>query len=151
MRAKQDDERKRLLAARDSLRSAMGIGVLKLQGPTHLDPQACTGLTEKTGYLGKRPENALRITRRPWPKRFCTASMQGFTLAHSHVSQQPPSHTHTYCLVSFPNPTLWYTKSNTHTSHTTSTYLHTTPLNTHTTHLTDTCAAREGASNALSV
>ena len=95
MRAKQDDERKRLLAARDSLRSAMGIGVLKLQGPTHLDPQACTGLTEKTGYLGKRPENALRITRRPWPKRFCTASMQGFTLAHSHVSQQPPSHIHT--------------------------------------------------------
>ena len=82
----KDDERKRLLAAKDSLCSAMGIGVLKLQGPTHLDPSACTGMTDKTGYLGKRPENALRITRRPWPKRFCTVSMQGFTLAHSHVS-----------------------------------------------------------------
>lgn len=86
LRSKQDDERKRLLAAKDSLCSAMGIGVLKLQGPTHLDPSACTGMTDKTGYLGKRPENALRITRRPWPKRFCTVSMQGFTLAHSHVS-----------------------------------------------------------------
>jgi len=85
LRSKQDDERKRLLAAKDSLCSAMGIGVLKLQGPTHLDPSACTGMTDKTGYLGKRPENALRITRRPWPKRFCTVSMQGFTLAHSHT------------------------------------------------------------------
>lgn len=55
-------------------------------GIIQVDPSANTGLTEKSGYLAKRPENVLRIPRRQWPKRYCTVSGNGFTMAHSHVS-----------------------------------------------------------------
>lgn len=64
----------------------MGIIGGKAEGPVQVDPSLCTELTEKSGHLGKKPENALRIPRRQWPKRYCTVSMQqGFTLANSHV------------------------------------------------------------------
>ena len=64
----------------------MGIIGGKFQGPTQVDPSLCTEITEKTGYLCKKPENTL-LLRRQWPKRYCTVSMQGFTLANSHVSE----------------------------------------------------------------
>lgn len=80
----QDEEKKKLQVARERLRAALGIGT-KIQAPTHLDPSASTGLTDKEGYLGKRPENPLRLARKMWPKKFCTVSMQGFTLGQSHV------------------------------------------------------------------
>lgn len=85
LRAKQDEERKRLIAARDRIRNDMGIMVGKSHGPAQVDPNQCTDTTEKTGYLGKRPDNALRLPRRQWPKKYCTVSMNGFTLANSHV------------------------------------------------------------------
>ena len=84
LRTVQDEEKKKLQVARDRLRAALGIGA-KIQAPTHLDPSACTGLTDKQGYLGKRPENPLRLARNRWPKKYCTVSMQGFTLGQSHV------------------------------------------------------------------
>ena len=87
LRTKQDEERKRLMAARDRIRNDMGIMVGKSHGPAQVDPNQCTDMIEKTGYLGKRPDNALRLPRRQWPKKYCTVSMQGFTLANSHVSQ----------------------------------------------------------------
>lgn len=83
LRSKQEEEKKKLQVARDRLRGALGIGG-KIQAPTHLDPSASTGLTEKQGYLGKRPENPLRLARNRWPKKYCTVSMQGFTLGQSH-------------------------------------------------------------------
>lgn len=84
LKTKQDDERKVLVAAKEKIRSAMGMMGDKLHGPTQVDPSLCTGMTEKSGYLGKKPENTLRLPRRQWPKRYCTVSMQGFTLANSH-------------------------------------------------------------------
>lgn len=87
LRSQQDDEKKKLQVARERLRGALGIGA-KIQAPTHLDPSASTGLTEKQGYLGKRPENPLRLARNRWPKKYCTVGMQGFTLGQSHV--RPP-------------------------------------------------------------
>ena len=66
----------------------MGMLGGKAQGPAHLDPSQCTEMTDKSGYLCKKPENTIRIPRRKWPKCFCTVSMSGFTLAHSHVSGQ---------------------------------------------------------------
>ena len=63
------------------------MGVIKA-GITQVDPSASTELTEKSGYLTKRPENVLRLTRRQWPKRYCTVSSNGFTMAHSHVSNE---------------------------------------------------------------
>lgn len=87
LKCKQDDERKSLMGAKEKIRGAMGMMQGKLQGPTQVDPSLCTGMTEKSGYLGKKPENTLRLPRRQWPKRYCTVSMQGFTLANSHVSQ----------------------------------------------------------------
>ena len=86
LRTKQDEERKRLMAARDRIRNDMGIIVGKSHGPAQVDPNQCTDMTEKSGYLGKRPDNALRLPRRQWPKKYCTVSMQGFSLANSHVS-----------------------------------------------------------------
>ena len=87
LRSKQDEERKSLMAAREKIRGAMGLMREKQQhGPTLVDPSLCTELTEKSGYLGKKPEYTLRLPRRQWPKRYCTVSMQGFTLANSHVS-----------------------------------------------------------------
>ena len=86
LRTKQDEERKQLLAARDRIRNDMGIMVGKSQGPAQVDPNQCTDMTEKFGYLGKRPDNALRLPRRQWPKKYCSVSMQGFTIANSHVS-----------------------------------------------------------------
>ena len=86
LRTRQDEERKRLLSARDRIRNDMGIMVSKSHGPAQVDPNQCTDLTEKTGYLGKRPDNALRLPRRQWPKKYCSVNMQGFTLANSHVS-----------------------------------------------------------------
>lgn len=86
LRAKQDEERKQLLAARDRIRNDMGIMVGKSHGPAQVDPNQCTDMTEKFGYLGKRPDNALRLPRRQWPKKYCSVSMQGFTIANSHVS-----------------------------------------------------------------
>ena len=85
MRARQDEEKKKLQLARERLRGALGIGT-KIQAPTHLDPSASTGVTDKQGYLGKRPENPLRLARKTWPKKYCTVSMQGFTMGQSHVS-----------------------------------------------------------------
>ena len=73
------------MMVKEKIRGAMGMMGGKLQGPTQVDPSLCTGMTEKSGYLGKKPENTLRIPRRQWPKRYCTVSMQGFTLANSHV------------------------------------------------------------------
>ena len=73
------------MAARDRIRNDMGIMVGKSHGPAQVDPNQCTDMIEKTGYLGKRPDNALRLPRRQWPKKYCTVSMQGFTLANSHV------------------------------------------------------------------
>ena len=61
------------------------MGVIKA-GITQVDPSASTELTQKSGYLTKKPENVLRLTRRQWPKRYCTVSSNGFTMAHSHVS-----------------------------------------------------------------
>ena len=74
------------MTAKEKIREAMGMMGGRLQGPTQVDPSVCTGMTEKSGYLCKKPENTLRIPRRQWPKRYCTVSMQGFTLANSHVS-----------------------------------------------------------------
>ena len=62
----------------------MGVSV-KLQGPSQVDPSSNTGLHEKTGYLAKRPDGAIRIGRRQWPKRYCTVNLSGFTMSHSHV------------------------------------------------------------------
>lgn len=84
LRAIQDEERKRLVQARDSLRNSMGVSV-KLQGPSQVDPSSNTGLHEKTGYLAKRPDGAIRIGRRQWPKRYCTVNLSGFTMSHSHT------------------------------------------------------------------
>ena len=86
LKGKQDEERKSLMTAKDKIREAMGMLGGKLQGPTQVDPSLCTEMTEKAGYLCKKPENTLRLPRRQWPKRYCTVSMQGFTLANSHVS-----------------------------------------------------------------
>ncbi len=86
LKVKQDEERKNLVVSKDKIREAMGMFGGKLQGPTQVDPSLCTGMTEKVGYLCKKPENTLRLPRRQWPKRYCTVSMQGFTLANSHVS-----------------------------------------------------------------
>lgn len=86
VKAKQDEERKTLMTAKEKIRAAMGMMGGKMQGPTQVDPSLCTGMTEKSGYLAKKPENTLRLPRRQWPKRYCTVSMQGFTLANSHVS-----------------------------------------------------------------
>jgi Arf-GAP/SH3 domain/ANK repeat/PH domain-containing protein len=83
MRATQDEEKKKLQLARERLRGALGIGT-KIHAPAHLDPSASTGRTEKEGYLGKRPENPLRLARKAWPKKYCTVSMQGFTMGQSH-------------------------------------------------------------------
>ena len=86
LKLKQDEERKSLVTSKDKIREAMGMLGGKLQGPTQVDPSLCTGMTDKSGYLGKKPENTLRLPRRQWPKRYCTVSMQGFTMANSHVS-----------------------------------------------------------------
>jgi len=65
----------------------MGIIGGKAQGPTQVDPSLCTGLTDKFGQLGKKPDMSLRFPWKQWPKRYCTIGMvQGFTLANSHVS-----------------------------------------------------------------
>lgn len=85
LKLKQEEEKKRLQGARDDLREAMGMLGGKAQGPAHLDPSQCTEMTDKSGYLCKKPENTIRIPRRKWPKCFCTVSMSGFTLAHSHT------------------------------------------------------------------
>ena len=74
------------MTAKDKVRSAMGITGAKTSGPDQVDPKACTELLDKRGYLGKRPDNALRIARRQWPKKYCTVNMEGFSLANSHVS-----------------------------------------------------------------
>eukprot|EP00731_Ephydatia_muelleri_P010938 Em0005g1524a len=84
LRAVQDEERKRLMQVRDNLRNSMGVSV-KLQGPSQVDPSSNTGLHEKTGYLAKRPDGAIRIGRRQWPKRYCTVNLSGFTMSHSHT------------------------------------------------------------------
>ena len=90
LRAQQDEERKKLQVARERMRGALGIGA-KIQAPAHLDPSATTGLTDKQGYLGKRPENPLRLARNRWPKKYCSVAMQGFSLGQSHVSPPGPS------------------------------------------------------------
>jgi len=87
LRSKQDEEKKSLMTAKEKIRSAMGMMGGKLQGPAMVDPSLFTELTEKQGFLNKKPEYTLRIPRRQWPKRYCTVSMQGFTIANSHVSQ----------------------------------------------------------------
>lgn len=84
IRAKQDKEKKRLSSLREKIRQDLGMGVIKA-GITQVDPSASTELTQKSGYLTKRPENVLRLTRRQWPKRYCTVSSNGFTMAHSHT------------------------------------------------------------------
>ena len=84
LRVVQDEERKRLVQVRDNLRNSMGVNV-KLQGPSQVDPSSNTGLHEKTGYLAKRPDGAIRIGRRQWPKRYCTVNLSGFTMSHSHT------------------------------------------------------------------
>ena len=84
LRSKQDEERKKLTSARERLKTALGIG-FKQAGPLQVDPSANTDLSEKFGYLGKRPENVMRIPRRQWPKRYCSVTTGGFSLSHSHV------------------------------------------------------------------
>ncbi len=85
LRVKQDEERKKLLTVRESLKEKMGIGAKSATGHARIDLQSNPDFTDKSGYLGKRAE-ALRIPRRAWPKRYCTVSMNGFTMASSHVS-----------------------------------------------------------------
>ena len=85
IRSKNDKEKKRLMAVKEKIRKDLGIDPSSA-GITQVDPAAITGQTEKSGYLAKKPENVLRLTRRQWPKRYCTVSKNGFTMAHSHVS-----------------------------------------------------------------
>ena len=55
-------------------------------GIEQVDPSSTTDLTQKSGYLAKRPENVLWLARKQWPKKYCTVSKNGFTMANSHVS-----------------------------------------------------------------
>ncbi len=73
------------MAVKEKLKEDLGMGVKK-SGFTQVDPAASTELTQKSGYLAKRPENMFKLPRRAWPKRYCTVSTNGFTMAHSHVS-----------------------------------------------------------------
>ena len=73
------------MTVKEQIRKDLGIDASST-GITQVDPAAITGQTEKSGYLAKKPENVLRLTRRQWPKRYCTVSKNGFTMAHSHVS-----------------------------------------------------------------
>ena len=85
LRTAQDKERKKLISLKDKLREDIG-GSVNHAGITQVDPANSTGLMQKSGYLSKRPDNMLRLARKQWPKRYCTVSMNGFTMAHSHVS-----------------------------------------------------------------
>lgn len=85
IRSKQDEDRKRLATVKDKLRQSLGIGAMQA-GIIQVDPSANTGLTHKSGYLDKRPDNVLRLNRKQWRKCYCTVSMNGFTMAHTHVS-----------------------------------------------------------------
>ncbi len=85
MRTKQDKEKKQLVTVKEKIKEDLGMGVKKA-GFTQIDPSNSTELTQKSGYLAKRPENLFILPRRAWPKRYCTVSPNGFTLAHSHVS-----------------------------------------------------------------
>ena len=85
LRTTRDKEKKKLVGLRDRLREALG-GTVHTTGITQVDPSASTGQILKNGYLSKRPDNVLRLARKQWPKRYCTVSMNGFTMAHSHVS-----------------------------------------------------------------
>ena len=85
VRTKQDEDRKRLASVKAKLRQSLGIGAMQA-GIVQVDPSASTGLTQKSGYLDKRPDNVLRLNRKQWRKCYCTVNMSGFTIAHTHVS-----------------------------------------------------------------
>ena len=75
-----------LINLKDKLREDLLGGSVHHSGITQVDPANSTDQLQKSGYLSKRPDNVLRLPRKQWPKRYCTVGMNGFSMAHSHVS-----------------------------------------------------------------
>jgi Arf-GAP/SH3 domain/ANK repeat/PH domain-containing protein len=86
IRGKHEEERKRLQALRDKVKSSMGMSK-SLDGRSSMLPSvSSTDRTSKTGYLLLKPKNAfLKLARRRWQKVYCTANLNGFSVANSHT------------------------------------------------------------------